>query len=171
MSSHLLKPSDKFWILYIVLFSIRMSILLSFYGHSFGGIFPSFHLVCPYFPYAIFKYLLVNSKIWIILSLLLSHVPLLIICHIFLFLVLFFGHAVFRILVLWPGPEPRTWQWKCQVRTTGLPGGSLLFLFTSGNFFLVCTGYFYGRTIEVLHGIIFHHGRALFWGKGPILSI
>ena len=142
MSSHLLKPSDKFWILYIVLFCFRMSILLYFYGHSFGRIFPSFHLVCPYFPHAIFKSLLVNSKIWIILSLLLLHFPLLIICHIFLFLVLFFGHAVFRILVLWPGPEPRTWQCKCRVWTTGLQEGPSCFSLCLLIFFFLSTGYF-----------------------------
>ena len=30
-----------------------------------------------------------------------------------------------RVLVPWPGIEPRPWQWKHQVLTTGLPGNSL----------------------------------------------
>lgn len=37
-------------------------------------------------------------------------------------------------------------------------------------FFFYCVlATFYGRTIEVLHGVVLHHGRALFWGEGLLL--
>ena len=40
----------------------------------------------------------------------------------------FFWHWLMAcgILVPWPGIEPRPWQWKCQVLTTGLPRNSLV---------------------------------------------
>ena len=38
----------------------------------------------------------------------------------------FYGRTeAYRVLVLQTGIEPRTWQWKYQVFTTGLPGDCL----------------------------------------------
>ena len=90
-------------------------------------------------------------------------------CYYTVLLLVFLAcHTACLILVPWSGIKPRSWEWNCQVSTTGLPGTShiLCILKVWNNFSNICPGVHQPRLIFPVNYILFSKIKIqIFWGK------